>query len=100
MALVGMIDDATSRVVARFHPSETTESYMDVLSRWIGKHGRPLAWYGDRHGIFRAEDALDNPVPTQFSRALKELGIGLICANSPQAKGRVERLWGTAQSLP
>jgi hypothetical protein len=97
MALVGMIDDATSRVVARFHPSETTESYMDVLSRWIGKHGRPLAWYSDRHGIFRAEDALDNPVPTQFSRGLKELDIGLICATSPQAKGRIERLWGTAQ---
>jgi hypothetical protein len=97
MALVGMIDDATSRVVAWFHPSETTESYMDVLSRWIGKHGRPLAWYSDRHGIFRAEDALDNPVATQFSRGLKELEIELICANSPQAKGRVERLWGTAQ---
>ena len=97
MALVGMIDDATSRVVAWFHPSETTEAYMDVLSRWIGRHGRPLAWYSDRHGIFRAEDALDNPVPTQFSRGLKELGIELICANSPQAKGRVERLWGTAQ---
>ena len=97
MALVGMIDDATSRVVARFHPSETTEAYMDVLGRWIKKHGRPLAWYSDRHGIFRAEDALDNPVPTQFSRALKELEIELICANSPQAKGRVERLWGTAQ---
>ncbi len=97
MALVGMIDDATSRVVACFHPSETTEAYMDVLCRWIGKHGRPLAWYSDRHGIFRAEDALDNPVPTQFSRGLKELDIGLIRANSPQAKGRVERLWGTAQ---
>jgi hypothetical protein len=97
MALVGMIDDATSRVAARFHPSETTEAYMDVLSRWIGKHGRPLAWYSDRHGIFRAEDALDNPVPTQFLRGLKELEIELIYANSPQAKGRVERLWGTAQ---
>ena len=97
MALVGMIDDATSRVVAWFHPSETTEAYMDVLSRWIGRHGRPMAWYSDRHGIFRAEDALDNPVPTQFSRALAELDIGLIHANSPQAKGRVERLWGTAQ---
>jgi len=97
MALVGMIDDASSRVVAWFHPTETTEAYMDVLGRWVRKHGRPLAWYSDRHGIFRAEDALDNPVPTQFSRALEELEIELICANSPQAKGRVERLWGTAQ---
>ena len=97
MALVGMIDDASSRVVAWFHPTETTEAYMDVLGRWVRKHGRPLAWYSDRHGIFRAEDALDNPVPTQFSRALEELEIELICAHSPQAKGRVERLWGTAQ---
>jgi transposase len=97
MALVGMIDDATSRVVARFHPAETTAAYMDVLGRWIGRFGRFLDWYSDRHGIFRAEDALDNPVLTEFSRALKELDIGLICANSPQAKGRVERLWGTAQ---
>jgi hypothetical protein len=97
MALVGMIDDASSRVVARFHATETTEAYMDVLGRWVSKHGRPLAWYSDRHGIFRAEDAEGNPAPTQFSRALKELEIKLICANSPQAKGRVERLWGTAQ---
>ena len=75
MALVGMIDDASSRVVARFHPTETTEAYMDVLGRWVSKHGCPLAWYSDRHGIFRAEDAEDNPVPTQFSRALVELEI-------------------------
>jgi Winged helix-turn helix len=97
MVLVGMIDDASSRVLARFHPAETTEAYMDVLGRWIRKHGRPLAWYSDRHGIFRAEDAQDKPVATQFSRALSELDVELICANSPQAKGRVERLWGTAQ---
>ncbi len=70
---------------------------MDVLGRWLKKHGRPVAWYSDRHGIFRAEDAEDNAVQTQFSRALSELDIALICANSPQAKGRVERLWGTAQ---
>jgi len=97
MVLVGMIDDASSRVLARFHPAETSEAYMDVLGRWLKRHGRPVAWYSDRHGIFRAEDADDSPVQTQFSRALSELDIGLICANSPQAKGRVERLWGTAQ---
>jgi hypothetical protein len=102
LTLVGMIDDATDRVVLRFHESETTEAYMDVLRRWIEKHGRPVSWYSDRHGIFRAEKKVagydqKQSVLTQFSRALKELGVELILANSPQAKGRVERLWGTAQ---
>lgn len=102
LALVGMIDDATGRVLARFCPAESTEAYMDLLGRWIGRYGRPLAWYCDRHGIFRAESRLlgeDEPVavPTQFSRALAELAVELILANSPQAKGRIERLWGTAQ---
>jgi len=97
MVLVGMIDDATSKVLARFHPAETTEAYMDVLWRWLKKHGRPVEFYSDRDSIFRAEDALDDPTPTQFSRALGELGIGWIGAYSPQAKGRIERLWGTAQ---
>jgi len=102
LTLVGMIDDATGRMLARFYPAETTEAYMDLLGRWIARHGRPLSWYSDRHGIFRAESRLlgdDEPVsvPTQFSRALKELDVELILANSPQAKGRIERLWGTAQ---
>ena len=97
MVLVGMIDDATSRVVARFYPAETTEAYMDLLGRWLRKHGRPVAWYSDRDSVFVATDALGEAVPTQFSRALSELGVELISANSPQAKGRVERLWGTAQ---
>jgi hypothetical protein len=102
LTLVGMIDDATGRVIARFHASETTEAYMDILWRWIRKHGRPLAWYSDRHGIFRAEENVagydeKQSVPTQFSRALMELDMELILANSPQAKGRIERLWGTAQ---
>jgi Helix-turn-helix domain len=102
LTLVGMIDDATGRMLCRFYPAETSEAYMDLLGRWIGRHGRPLSWYSDRHGIFRAESRLlgeDEPVaaPTQFSRALSELGIELILANSPQAKGRIERLWGTAQ---
>jgi hypothetical protein len=100
MALVGVIDDATSRVVARFYPAETTEAYLDLLGRWVRKHGRPVAWYSDRHSVFRAEAVVGGErvaVPTQFSRALGELGVGLISANSPQAKGRVERLWGTAQ---
>ncbi|MGH7178143.1 MAG: ISNCY family transposase [Tepidisphaeraceae bacterium] len=102
LALVGMIDDATGKILLRFFAAETSEAYMEVLSRWIRKHGRPASWYSDRHSIFRAEsklvgDSEPTSVPTQFSRALKELGIELILANSPQAKGRIERLWGTAQ---
>ena len=102
LTLVGMIDDATDRVVLRFYPSETTAAYMDVLWRWIGKFGRPVSWYSDRHGIFRAEESVagydqKQSVLTQFSRSIGELGMELILANSPQAKGRVERLWGTAQ---
>jgi hypothetical protein len=102
LTLVGMIDDATDQVVLRFYPSETTEAYMDVLRRWIERHGRPVSWYSDRHSIFRAEEKVagydqKQSVATQFSRALAELGIKLIPAGSPQAKGRIERLWGTAQ---
>jgi hypothetical protein len=102
LTLVGMIDDATDQVVLRFHESETTEAYMGILRRWIEKHGRPGSWYSDRHGIFRAEETVagydrKQSVFTQFSRALKELDVELILAGSPQAKGRVERLWGTAQ---
>jgi transposase len=99
LVLVTMIDDATSRVMARFYPEGTTEAHMDLLSRWLRKHGRPLALYTDRHGIFEAQakgEALHDGA-TQFGRALGELGIGLIKARSPQAKGRVERSFGTAQ---
>jgi hypothetical protein len=102
LTLVGMIDDATGRITTRFYPSERTEAYMDLLGRHIKKFGRPVSWYSDRHGIFRAEESAPGydekrSVSTQFSRALEELGIKLILANSPQAKGRVERLWGTCQ---
>lgn len=99
MALLAMIDDASGRIMARFHPAETTEAYMDLLGRWLREHGRPVSWYSDRDSVFRAESKQDRErsVPTQFSRALGELGIELILANSPQAKGRVERLFGTLQ---
>jgi hypothetical protein len=102
LTLVGMIDDATDRAALRFYEAETTEAYMDILRRWIEKHGRPASWYSDRHGIFRAEEKVagydqKQSVFTQFSRALRELDVELILAGSPQAKGRVERLWGTAQ---
>jgi len=99
MVLTAMIDDATGKIQARFYPGETTPDHMDLLGRWIRKHGRPTALYTDRDSIYRAEGKLDpdRPVHTQFSRALAELDIELILANSPQAKGRVERLFGTLQ---
>jgi len=98
MLLMTMIDDATSWIEARFYDGETVENYMDLTERWLRKRGRPLAFYTDRDSVFqwqskgRAVEGL-----TQFGRALETLGIELILAYSPQAKGRVERFFGTAQ---
>jgi len=100
MVLVVMIDDATSKTMARFYPAETTEAYMDLLGRYLRKRGRMMAMYVDRDSIFRAEDHDPHdpqPTLTQFKRALNDLEIGLILANTPQAKGRVERFNKTAQ---
>lgn len=100
MVLVVMIDDATSKTLARFYPAETTEAYMDLLGRYLRKRGRMTAMYVDRDSIFRAEKKdVDyvQPTLTQFQRALNDLHIDLILANSPQAKGRVERFNKTAQ---
>jgi len=100
MVLLVMIDDATSEVLARFYPAETTEAYMDLLSRYLRKHGRMVAMYVDGDSIFRSEDHHPQdpqPILTQFGRALEELQIELIQAGSPQAKGRVERFNGTGQ---
>ena len=95
--LTAFIDDATGRVLAaRFDPTETTEGYLAVLRSHITQHGVPLALYSDRHSIFTKHDAEDG-VPTQFERALLQLDIEPICARSPQAKGRVERLFQTLQ---
>ena len=88
--LMVLIDDATSRTCARFYPAETTEAAFDAFGRWVGaRGGLPRSLYVDRHSIYRDEDHPDRP--TQFGRAMKELGVKLICAHSPQAKGRVER---------
>lgn len=99
MVLTAMIDDATGKILARFYPGETTEGHLDLLGRWLRKYGRPLALYTDRDSIYRVEGKLrpDQPRHTQFSRALSELDVELILAYSPQAKGRVERLFGTLQ---
>jgi hypothetical protein len=99
LVLIAMIDDATSRVEARFYPAGTVETHMELLRIWLRRYGRPLGLYTDRHSIFEPQDkgkALPDGV-TQFGRALQELEIELIRARSPQAKGRVERLFGTAQ---
>ncbi len=95
--LVAFIDDATGRIVyARLEPVESSLAYLDALRAYLRKHGRPVALYSDRHGIFTKHDP-ENPAPTQFERALKQLGIESILANSPQAKGRIERLFKTLQ---
>jgi len=99
IVLLTMIDDATSQLLARFYHAGTVQTHMDLVWRWLQRHGRPLALYTDRHSIFEPQDkgqALPD-AETQFGRALRELGIELIRAHSPQAKGRVERSFGTAQ---
>lgn len=99
MVLMHMIDDATSRLLARFYDADTVLNHMELLRRWLQAFGRPLALYTDRHSIFEVQDkgqALSD-AQTQFGRALRELQIELIRARSPQAKGRVERSFGTAQ---
>jgi hypothetical protein len=99
VVLISMIDDATNQILARFYPAATTVTHLDLLGRWLRRYGRPLALYTDRHSIFEPQDkgrALPD-AQTQFGRALRELEIGLIRARSPQAKGRIERSFGTAQ---
>ena len=98
MTPIVFIDDATSRAIARFHPAETTQAYMDVLGRWLRKHGRPVALYTDWDSVFVDNSPGLKATRTQVGRALDELDIGWIGASSPQAKGRVERFNGTAQN--
>jgi transposase len=98
--LLVFIDDATSRLMQlRFVPSETTFSYFEALEGYLGAHGRPLAFYSDKHSVFRVskKDLKSGQGMTQFGRALAELDIEILCANSSQAKGRVERVNRTLQ---
>lgn len=109
LALHGAMDDATNKVPAAcFRLQEEAHGYFVVLRELIRRCGIPVALYGDRHGIV-TNDARPRPLtleeqlrghtrpPTQVGRALRELGIKWIPAHSPQAKGRIERLWGTFQ---
>ena len=102
--LMGYIDDATGRPFARFYTYEGTLPAMDSFKRYIKKHGIPLSVYLDKHTTYKSngkpslEDELNDTAPlSQFERALKELGVEVIHANSPQAKGRVERIFNTFQ---
>lgn len=105
LALLAVIDDATGKVAAaRFHETEDTSGYFLLMRDLCRKVGVPHALYTDRHSIFwptngepLKEQLAGRRSPTQFGRAVSELGIQLIAAHSPQAKGRVERLWGTLQ---
>ena len=106
LTLLGFLDDATRKVpVAEFFPTEDARGYFRLLQCLLRRFGVPLSFYGDRHGIFVRNDdhwSVEEQLagrrePTQFGRALDQLGITYIAANSPQAKGRIERLWGTFQ---
>jgi len=105
-ALLAAIDDATNEVFARFQPTEDLMGYLALLKTIIQRKGVPLSLYADRHTIFRSpkadrlsidEQLTGQAAKTQFGRACAELGISLIAARSPQAKGRVENLFGTFQ---
>ena len=106
--LISMIDDATSRLFARFVRHDTSEENMRLLWAYLQRFGRPLAFYTDKAGMFQVavkskryeqREGRDQPEmpPTQIGRALRELNTVWIPAHSPQAKGRVERQFSTAQ---
>jgi len=102
--LMVMVDDATNRMRARFFAEETTRASYDVLEGWARQHGLPASLYVDRDSIYRcegvasiAEQMAGKEPQTQFGRAMEALGVELILANSPQAKGRVERMNGVLQ---
>jgi uncharacterized protein YcsI (UPF0317 family) len=90
--LLVFVDDATSRLMhLRFVPAESAFAYMAATRAYVEAHGKPVAFYSDKHGVFRVNhpDAARGDGMTQFGRALAELDVDIICANSPQAKGRV-----------
>src|SRR6202162_1182747 len=98
--LLAFVDDATSRLMQlQFVASESAFDYFRAPRAYLEAHGKPVAFYSDKHGIFRvnAKDAVGGDRITQFGRALMDLNIDIICANSPQAKGRIERAFGTLQ---
>jgi transposase len=106
LLLLGAIDDATSTVLAlHLRPTEDLHGYLTLLGQLAARYGLPVTLYGDRLGVFVRNDAhwtLEEALqgaqhPTQFGQVLQDLGVGYIGAHSPQAKGRIERLWETLQ---
>ena len=102
--LMVMIDDATNRTWARLFAEETTEAAFTIVGEYVRRYGLPQSLYVDRDSIYRmprepttAEALAGSEALSQFGRAMKELGVQLICAHSPQAKGRVERRHGVFQ---
>lgn len=98
--LIAYVDDATSRILhAGFVTSESTFDYLRETRAYVARFGRPVAFYSDKHAIFRVNkrEAAGGDGMTQFGRALHELNIDILCANSAPAKGRVERSFGTLQ---
>jgi transposase len=105
-SLLGAIDDATGEILAlTFRPTEDLHGYAVLLRELLVRHGVPVALYGDRSGVLvrsddhwtLAEELAGRQRPPQFGQMLEELGVRFIAATSPQAKGRIERLWGTLQ---
>jgi len=104
MYLIAGIDDATNRLFARFVQADSSEQHMRVLWAYLERYGRPQALYTDRASVFQPtlppgwrEEEPSLKTETQMGRALRELGVEWIAAHSPQAKGRVERCFGTLQ---
>lgn len=105
LVIMGYIDDATNETFARFYDYEGTFPAMDSFKRYVSKYGIPHSIYLDKHSTYKStkrltpEEELKGLVypQSQFERALSELGVNVIHANSPQAKGRIERLFGTLQ---
>lgn len=105
-SLLGAIDDASSEIlVLTFRPTEDLHGYAVLLRDLLGTHGVPVALYGDRSGVLVRNDAhwsleeelAGRQTPPPFGQMLEDLGVRFIAATSPQAKGRIERLWGTLQ---
>lgn len=104
LQLIAMIDDATSRLWARLVEHDSTEENLRTLEGWLRQYGRPVAFYTDKASLFHVNRPADRdeqlrgvPARTQIRRALDELDIAGIVAHSPQAKGRIERAFGTLQ---
>src|SRR6266705_5443090 len=106
LTALGFQDDATGKILAaQFFSAETSQGYFRLLQSLLRRFGVPLAFYCDRSGVFVRNDehwSIDEQLagqrqPTQFGRALQQLGVTFIAAQSPQAKGRIERLWGVLQ---